>query len=66
MESLIVRLNIELLSRQLETETDETKRRMLVRLLSEAQAKLAAVPNNAPDKTGIRRSVSGHAIFHEA
>ena len=66
MESLIVRLNIELLSRQLETETDETKRRMLVRLLSEAQANLAAVSDSAPDKTGIRRTVSGHAIFHEA
>ena len=57
MERTIARLNIESFRRKLEDETDETKRQMLVRLLSEEQAKLAALPEESAGNIGIRPSV---------
>ena len=43
MERTVANLNIEYFRQKLETEKDETKRRTLVQLLSEEQAKLAAL-----------------------
>jgi hypothetical protein len=58
MERIVASLNIECFHRQLRTETDKTKRQMLVRLLSEAQANLA---EHSDGITGIQPSVSGPA-----
>jgi hypothetical protein len=49
----IAELNIEHFRKLLATETDETKRRTLLRLLAEEEAKLAAL-TNLP--TGKRKS----------
>ena len=65
MDPIIVRLNIELLNSQLETETDENKRRMLVRLLSETQRDLVAISQISTAKIGIRSSVSDLAKHPE-
>jgi hypothetical protein len=58
MERIVASLNIKCLHRQLRTETDKTKRRMLVRLLSEAQANLAAFSKNSAGRTDVRLSFS--------
>ena len=42
-DKIIARLNIEHFRRKLATETDETKRQMLLRLIAEEEAKLAAL-----------------------
>ncbi len=51
MDKLVARLNIEHFRKQLETETDEAKRQMLLRLLAEEEAKLAAALNRRPKRT---------------
>ena len=43
MDKAIARLNIEHYRKLLATETDETRRQMLVRLLAEEEAKLASM-----------------------
>ncbi len=43
MDKAVARLNIEHYRRKLAEETDETKRQMLIRLLAEEEAKLAAL-----------------------
>jgi hypothetical protein len=43
MDKTIARLNIELFRKKLATEQDTIKRQMLIRLLAEEQAKLAAL-----------------------
>ena len=43
MDKMVARLNIEHFRKQLATETDESKRQMLLRLLGEEDAKLAAI-----------------------
>ncbi len=43
MKRMVARLNIEHFRHLLETETDETKRQMLLRLLAEEEARLAAL-----------------------
>jgi hypothetical protein len=62
MERIVASLSIECLHRQLRTETDKTKRQMLVRLLSEAQANLAAFSENFAGRTGIRPPLSSPAM----
>ena len=52
-DSNIARLNIEHFRKLLATETDETKRRTVLRLLAEEEAKLAALTNSP---TGKRKS----------
>jgi hypothetical protein len=49
----IAELNIEHFRKLLATETDETKRRTLLRLLAEEEAKLATLTNSP---TGKRKS----------
>ena len=48
VDRTVARLNIEHYRRLLATETDETRRRMLLRLLAEEEAKLKS--GNAPEK----------------
>jgi hypothetical protein len=55
MDKTVSRLNIEHYRKSLATEQDETKRRTLMRLLAEEQAKLAAL-NNPPEKNGAALS----------
>jgi len=62
MERTVANLNIEYFRQKLETEKDETKRRMLVQLLSEEQAKLAALIEKSADKIDVRPLVFGRAI----
>ena len=62
MERTIASPNIEHFRQILETETDETKRRTLVQLLSEEQAKLAALIEKSADKINVRPLVFGRAI----
>ena len=50
MERTIANFNIEHFRQKLETETNETKRRTLVQLLSEERAKLAALFEKSADK----------------
>ena len=57
MELTIARLNIESFRRKLEDETDETKRQMLVQLLTEEQAKLAALEEEFAGNISIGPSV---------
>ena len=57
MKPTIARLNIESFRRKLEDETDETSRQMLVELLSEEQAKLAALEEESAGNISIRPSV---------
>jgi hypothetical protein len=49
MDKAIAQLNIAHFREKLETETDETKRQTLLRLLAEEEAKLAAL-NAAPEQ----------------
>jgi hypothetical protein len=49
-DSKIARLNIEHFRKLLATETDGTKRQMLLRLLAEEEAKLASSTNPPTDK----------------
>ena len=62
MERTVANLNIEYFRQKLETETDETKRRTLVQLLSEEQAKLAALIEKSADRIDVRPLVFGCAI----
>jgi hypothetical protein len=62
MERTVANLNIEYFRQKLETEKDETKRRTLVQLLSEEQAKLAAFIEKSADKINVRPLVFGRAI----
>ena len=62
MERTVAKLNIEYFRQKLETEKDETKRRTLVQLLSEEQAKLAALIERSADKIDVRPLVFGRAI----
>ena len=50
MERTVARLNIEHFKRLLETETDETKRQTLLRLLAEEEAKLRSLPEPRTEK----------------
>ena len=59
MERTVAKLNIEYFRQKLETETDETRRRTLVQLLSEEQAKLAALIEKSADKIDVRPLVFG-------
>ena len=43
MDRTVARLNIEYLRKRLANESDETKRQMILRLLAEEEAKLAAL-----------------------
>jgi hypothetical protein len=56
MEQTIASLNIEHFRQKLETETDKTRRRTLVQLLSEEQAKLAALVKNPRTKSTFDHS----------
>jgi hypothetical protein len=47
MDRTVARLNIEHYRRLLATETDESKRKMLQKLLAEEQAKLTAAQDSA-------------------
>jgi len=62
MERTVANLNIEYFRQKLEIEKDETKRRTLVQLLSEEQAKLAALIEKSADKIDVRPLVFGRAI----
>jgi len=62
MERTVANLNIEYFRQKLETEKEETKRRTLVQLLSEEQAKLAALIEKSADKIDVRPLVFGRAI----
>ena len=62
MERTVANLNIEYFRQKLETEKDETKRRTLVQVLSEEQAKLAALIEKSADKINVRPLVFGRAI----
>jgi hypothetical protein len=44
VDRTVARLNIEHYRKQLARETDETRRQMILRLLDEEEAKLAAMP----------------------
>jgi len=51
MDKTVARLNIEHFRKQLATETDETRRQTLLRLLAEEEAKLATLDSpNQPRK----------------
>jgi hypothetical protein len=54
MDRAVARLNIEHYRRLLATETDETKRQTIIRLLAEEKAKLAAL-DDPPEKNGVAR-----------
>jgi len=51
MDKTVARLNIEHYRKLLVIETDETRRKMLSRLLAEEEAKLAAFENPTKRKT---------------
>ena len=53
MDKTVARLNVEHYKRLLATETDETRRRTLLRLLAEEEAKLKT--GNSPEKK-LRRN----------
>jgi len=53
MDRTVARLNIEHFRKQLATETDEVRRRTLVQLLAEEEAKLASLT----DASGKKRAV---------
>lgn len=56
MDRTVASLNIEHYKRLLATETDESRRQMLLRLLAEEEKKLAqANAQNAPDATAPRQ-----------
>lgn len=50
MDKLVAQLNIEHFRKKLAAEKDETKRQMLLRLLAEEKAKLAALDNPPNDE----------------
>ncbi len=50
MDRAVARLNIEHYRRLLATETDETKRQTIIRLLAEEEAKLAALDDPPEEK----------------
>ncbi len=50
MDRVVARLNIEHYRRLLATETDETKRQTILRLLAEEEAKLAALDGPPEEK----------------
>ncbi len=50
MDRYVARLNIQHFRRKLETEQDEGKRQMLLRLLAEEEAKLAALDDGPKKK----------------
>ena len=52
MDRFIARHNIEHFRNQLATETDETKRQMILRLLADEEAKLAALEDALKRKEG--------------
>ena len=52
MDKLVAQLNIEHFRKKLAAEKDETKRPMLLRLLAEEKAKLAAL-DNPPKRVGF-------------
>jgi hypothetical protein len=62
VERTVANPNIEHFRQKLEAETDETKRRTLVQLLSEEQEKLAALIEKSADKIDVRPLVFGPAI----
>lgn len=53
MDKTVARLNIEHFQKKLATETDDTKRQQILRLLAEEEAKLATLTN--PPKARNRR-----------
>jgi len=53
VDKLVAQLNIEHFRKQLATETDESKRQTILRLLAEEEAKLAALLDQ-PDKPNRR------------
>jgi hypothetical protein len=50
MDKMVARLNIEHLRKQLETETDETRRQTMQRILAEEEAKLAVLLNRPNER----------------
>jgi hypothetical protein len=54
LDRQVARLNIEHFRKLLATETDEVKRRTLLRLLAEEEAKLASVTNQPTKKRSVR------------
>ncbi len=50
MDKLVARLNIEHLRTQLATETDETKRSTMQRILAQEEAKLATLLNRPNER----------------
>ncbi len=50
MDKTVARLNIEHFNKKLATETDETKRQAILRLLAEEEAKLAALLNRSKER----------------
>lgn len=55
MDRTVARLNIEYFRKRLATETDEAKRQMILRLLADEEAKLAALTARSEERK--RRSV---------
>ncbi len=55
MDRAVARLNIEHYRRLLATETDETKRQTIIRLLAEEEAKLAALDDPPEENKGLGR-----------
>ncbi len=53
MDRTVARLNIEHYRKLLATETDETKRRTLVKLLAEEEAKLKGLISPPPERNRI-------------
>jgi hypothetical protein len=62
MDKFIARANIAHYRERLTTEADDKERQMLMRLLAEEEAKLAALENHPPKKQSSRISV-GAAIL---
>jgi len=52
VDKFVARANIDHFRKQLAEETDEAKRRVLLRLLAEEEAKLAALTNTPQRKRG--------------
>jgi hypothetical protein len=50
VDKTVARLNIEHFRKQLATEKDESRRQMILRLLAEEEAKLAALPNRPNER----------------
>ena len=54
MDMTVARLNIEHFHKKLATETDETKRSQILRLLAEEKAKLSALEAQSEQSRGSR------------